>query len=209
MSEAPVLVDESRQGQAEQPQRQSELRTVFRHLFRNRGAVIGLVIIGLFVVASLAAPLITGKSPAATSLPNRLQPVSLEHPLGTDELGRDLLTRMLYGGRISLGIGLISVAIGIVIGVLAIATLGIFGNVLALSATQELGGIGNQVIVSPAEDTGADTLSSRDVTAVERIAEGRGEAVPLKASGAVVSGNADRTFAQLYGLSEPGALFES
>ena len=100
-------------------------------------------------------------------------------------------------------------ALGIVIGVLAIATLGIFGNVLSLSATQELGGIGNQVIVSPAEDTGAETLSPRDVTAVERIASGRGEAVPLKASGAVVSGNAGRTFAQLYGLSEPGALFEA
>ncbi|MEF8843550.1 MAG: ABC transporter permease [Haloarculaceae archaeon] len=100
-------------------------------------------------------------------------------------------------------------ALGIVIGVVAIATLGIFGNVLSLSATQELGGIGNQVIVSPAEDTGADTLSPRDVSTVERVAEGRGEAVPLKASGAVVSGNAGRTFAQLYGLSEPGALFEA
>ena len=100
-------------------------------------------------------------------------------------------------------------ALGIAIGVLAIATLGIFGNVLALSATQELGGIGNQVIVSPAENTGADTLSPRDVTAVERIAEGRGEAVPLKAGGAVVSGNAGRTFAQLYGLSDPSALFDA
>jgi putative ABC transport system permease protein len=100
-------------------------------------------------------------------------------------------------------------ALGIVIGVVAIATLGIFGNVLALSATQELGGIGNQVIVSPAEDTGADVLSPRDVTAIERIAEGRGEAVPLKSSGAVVTGNDGRTFAQLYGLSDPGALFDA
>lgn len=100
-------------------------------------------------------------------------------------------------------------ALGIVIGVVAIATLGIFGNVLALSATQELGGIGNQVIVSPNQNTGEEVLSSRDVTAVERIAEGRGEAVPLKASGAVVSGNTGRTFAQLYGLSDPGALFEA
>jgi putative ABC transport system permease protein len=100
-------------------------------------------------------------------------------------------------------------ALGIVIGVVAIATLGIFGNVLALSATQELGGIGNQVIVSPAEDTGADVLSPRDVTAIERIAEGRGEAVPLKSSGAVVTGNDGRTFAQLYGLSNPGALFDA
>jgi len=100
-------------------------------------------------------------------------------------------------------------ALGIVIGVLAIGTLGILGNVLALSATQELGGIGDQVIVSPAEDAGAETLSPRDVTAIERIAEGRGEAVPLKSSGAVVTGNGGRTFAQLYGLSDPGALFDA
>jgi len=134
MSEAPVLTDDSQHEPTEQPQRQSEFRAVIRHLLRNRGAVIGLVIIGLFVIASLAAPLITGMSPTATSLPNRLQPASLEHPLGTDELGRDLLTRMLYGGRISLGIGLISVAIGIVIGVPIGALSGYYGGKLDIIA---------------------------------------------------------------------------
>ncbi|WP_254821098.1 ABC transporter permease [Haloglomus halophilum] len=98
-------------------------------------------------------------------------------------------------------------ALGIVIGVLAIATLGIFGNVLQLSATNELGGLGNQVIVSPNEDTGAETLSPRDVAAVERIAEGRGTAVPLVTDGAVVTGPSGQTFAQLYGLDRPRALF--
>jgi putative ABC transport system permease protein len=100
-------------------------------------------------------------------------------------------------------------ALGIVIGVLAIATLGIFGNVLQLSATSELGGIGNQVIVSPNEDTGRETLSPRDVAAVERIAEGRGTAVPLVTDGAVVNGPNGQTFAQLYGIDRPGALFEA
>jgi putative ABC transport system permease protein len=100
-------------------------------------------------------------------------------------------------------------ALGIVIGVLAIATLGIFGNVLQLSATNELGSIGNQVIVSPSANTGAETLSPRDVAAVQRIAEGRGAAVPIITNGAVVTGNSEQTFAQLYGLSDPGALFEA
>jgi putative ABC transport system permease protein len=100
-------------------------------------------------------------------------------------------------------------ALGIVIGVVAIATLGIFGNVLQLSATNELGGIGDQVIVSPNTDTGASTLSPRDVATVQRVAEGRGEAVPLITSGAVVSGSGSQSFAQLYGLSDPGALFEA
>jgi putative ABC transport system permease protein len=100
-------------------------------------------------------------------------------------------------------------ALGIVIGVVAIATLGIFGNVLQLSATNELGGIGDQVIVSPNTDTGASTLSPRDVATVERVAEGRGQAVPLITSGGVVSGPGGQSFAQLYGLSDPGALFEA
>lgn len=98
-------------------------------------------------------------------------------------------------------------ALGIVIGVLAIATLGIFGNVLQLSATNELGGIGNQVIVSPNEDAGRETLSPRDVATVERVAEGRGAAVPLVTDGAVVRAPNGETFAQLYGLDRPRALF--
>jgi len=100
-------------------------------------------------------------------------------------------------------------ALGIVIGVVAIATLGIFGNVLQLSATNELGGIGDQVIVSPNTDTGAETLSPRDVATVQRVAEGRGEAVPLVTGGAVVGGPGGQSFAQLYGLSDPAALFEA
>ncbi|WP_276258816.1 ABC transporter permease [Haloglomus litoreum] len=100
-------------------------------------------------------------------------------------------------------------ALGIVIGVLAIATLGIFGNVLQLSATNELGGIGNQVIVSPNEDAGREALSPRDVAAIERIAEGRGTSVPLVTNGAVINGPGGQTFAQLYGLDRPRALFEA
>jgi putative ABC transport system permease protein len=98
-------------------------------------------------------------------------------------------------------------ALGIVIGVLAIASLGIFGNVLQLSATNELGSIGNQVIVSPNTDAGAETLDSRQLGAVERVAQGRGEVVPLKTGGAVVGATGASTFAQLYGTSDPAALF--
>lgn len=134
MSEAPVLPAEPRNEEHQEGRQQSEIRAVVRHLLRNRGAVIGLVIIGLFVVASLGAPLITNQSPTETSLPDRLQPASWEHPLGTDELGRDLLTRMLYGGRISLGIGLISVAIGILIGVPIGAVSGYYGGKLDIIA---------------------------------------------------------------------------
>jgi putative ABC transport system permease protein len=98
-------------------------------------------------------------------------------------------------------------ALGIVIGVLAIASLGIFGNVLQLSATNELGSIGNQVIVSPNTDAGAETLDSRQLGVVERIAQNRGEVVPLKTGSAVVQATGTTSFAQLYGTSDPAALF--
>lgn len=100
-------------------------------------------------------------------------------------------------------------ALGIVIGVLAIATLGVFGNVLQLSATQSFGGIGNQVIVSPNADAGVEELQQRDVMTVRRIAEGRGEVVPLKTGSAVVESSGRSTFVQLYGTDNPRALFDA
>jgi ABC-type dipeptide/oligopeptide/nickel transport system permease subunit len=128
MSEARVLPQEPEEHAPEESKKQSESREVLRYLLRNRGAVIGIVIIGLFVLASLAAPLLTPHSPTDTSLPTRLQPASAEHWLGTDELGRDLLSRMLHGGRISLSIGIISVAIGISIGLPIGAVSGYYGG---------------------------------------------------------------------------------
>jgi len=112
------------------PRKVSEFREVIKHLLRNRGAVIGLVIIGTFVFASLAAPLLATHSPTSTSLVTRLQPASNTHWLGTDELGRDLYSRMLYGGRISLNIGIISVLIGSLIGVPIGAISGYYGGKL-------------------------------------------------------------------------------
>lgn len=110
--------------------RTSELAEVFRHLLRNRAAVVGMVIIGSFILVSVFAPFFATHDPLRTVLGNRLQPPSREHFLGTDELGRDLFSRMLYGGRISLNIGLISVLIGASIGVPIGAVSGYFGGKL-------------------------------------------------------------------------------
>jgi len=108
--------------------RQSELRAVGRHLVRNRGALIGLVIIGTFIVGAVFAPIIATHSPTETSIANRLESAGAEYWLGTDELGRDVFSRLLHGGRISLNIGIISVAIGIVIGVPVGAVSGYYGG---------------------------------------------------------------------------------
>ncbi|HEY8497261.1 MAG TPA: nickel transporter permease [Limnochordales bacterium] len=90
---------------------------VVRRLARNRLAMLGLAIIVIFVALAVLAPWIAPHDPLQSSFAKRLQPPSAEHWLGTDELGRDMLSRLLYGARISLRVGLISVNIGIVIGV--------------------------------------------------------------------------------------------
>ncbi len=127
MSSEPI-VHETKRGESAPRAGHSEFRTVIRHLLRNRGAVIGLIIIGLFTLAALFAPILAPHDPTETSLTNRLRPADAEHWMGTDELGRDLLSRMLYGSRISLGIGLISVAIGTGLGVPLGAVSGYLGG---------------------------------------------------------------------------------
>ena len=89
----------------------------------NANTIVGLVILLLIIGAALAAPLLTPFDPLAAEPRDRLQSPSLTHPFGTDELGRDLWSRVLYGGRLSLRAGFISVGIavrgGIVIGLVA------------------------------------------------------------------------------------------
>ncbi len=92
--------------------------------FRGNGlAVVGLVTILVIVAASLAAPWLALQSPAAQHLTARLQPPSAAHWLGTDELGRDVYSRILYGGRITLGmvvaVVLLTAPVGLVVGCVA------------------------------------------------------------------------------------------
>ena len=110
----------------------SELAAILYHLVRNRAAVLGMVIIGGFVLAAAAAPVLTRWDPIAVDFEKYLLAPSAEHKLGTDELGRDVLARLLYGARISLSIGLISVAIGVLIGVPIGAFSGYYGGKLDL-----------------------------------------------------------------------------
>lgn len=84
---------------------------------RHRGAVVGLVVLATFLLLALAAPVVTPYDPQQTSLGEALRDPSLAHPLGTDHLGRDILARIVYGGRYSLLIGFAAVGMGLVIGV--------------------------------------------------------------------------------------------
>lgn len=109
----------------------SPLRLFWRRFKAHRLAFGSLLILIMLALAALAAPLIEAWTPLSATrvdLLGRHAPPSLAHPLGTDELGRDLMLRLLYGGQVSLGVGLaaamISSVIGTVIGLLA----GYFGG---------------------------------------------------------------------------------
>lgn len=107
-----------------------ELASVAYYFVRNRSAMVGVVIIGTFIFSAVFAPFLTPWDPIAIDFERYLLSPTWEHPLGTDELGRDLLSRLLFGARISLSIGLISVGIGVLIGVPIGAFAGYYGGKL-------------------------------------------------------------------------------
>ncbi|MCL0034919.1 ABC transporter permease [Dehalococcoidia bacterium] len=113
-------------------QRTSPFWDGIRRLKRNRMAMVGLVIISIFVLCAILAPWIAPHDPLDSSLAHTLQGPSPANPLGRDELGRDILSRILHGARISLSIGLISVAIGALIGVPIGAISGYYGGKIDL-----------------------------------------------------------------------------
>jgi putative ABC transport system permease protein len=98
--------------------------------------------------------------------------------------------------------------LGVCIGVLAVAALGIFGNVLALGADDAIGDIGTQVVVSPNADAGVESLSDADVAAIRR-AVGEPAVVPLYSDSATVARQGDQTFATVYGIEEPALAYEA
>jgi peptide/nickel transport system permease protein len=95
----------------------SESKLILYKFKRNKLAVIGTIILVILAICALLAPFITPKDPFKTDLKNNLSPPTMEHWLGTDELGRDILSRIIYGATISLTIGLVSVSIALVCGV--------------------------------------------------------------------------------------------
>lgn len=109
--------------------KRSQWGDVWRRLRRNKLAMLGLVLVLLMVCSSLLADVIAPYDPAYMDGANRMAPPSAAHLLGTDNYGRDTLSRILYGGRVSLLVSVMSVAIAVVVGGLMGATAGFFGGV--------------------------------------------------------------------------------
>lgn len=100
---------------------------VWRRFRRNTGAIIGLLLLVVLVLLALLGPLLVG-SPSAQDLAARLAPPSAAHLLGTDQLGRDVLTRVLSGARISLGIGVSVMLASLLVGSAAGLVAGLLGG---------------------------------------------------------------------------------
>ncbi len=101
---------------------------IFKRFRRHRLAMVGVVILSLIVLASVFAPVLSPYDPNRVNLRERSQPPSLQHWLGTDRTGRDVLTRVLYAGRISLTVGVVAVTISLLVGTVLGAVAGHFGG---------------------------------------------------------------------------------
>lgn len=101
---------------------------MYKRLIKKNSVIIGGSVIILLFISALAAPLLTKYEPYDVKIENRLQPPSTEHFFGTDQLGRDVFSRVVYGTRISLRVGIISVTISLIIGTFLGIVAGFFGK---------------------------------------------------------------------------------
>ena len=115
---------------------ENKILEFYKQFKKNKSALIGLYIVVVLISCALFAPFIAPYDPLIQNLDNRLIPPmwtelgSAAHILGTDDFGRDLFSRVVYGARISLTIGVVSVSISLVFGLLMGATAGYFGGLI-------------------------------------------------------------------------------
>ncbi len=126
MSTAKLSLSETQTSNDVQELRRHENPTMaaWRALLRHRSGMLGLIITLLMLLLSLAAPWIAPHDPLTMMSADRFASPSSTYPMGADEFGRDIFSRMLYGGRVAFGVGGISIAMATVVGVIIGATAG-------------------------------------------------------------------------------------
>lgn len=107
-----------------------EFYTFIRRLSKNKSGVIGLAIFLILVALSIVGPMMVSYQYDAIDIGSRYLSPSVEHPFGTDQLGRDILSRILYGGRYSLSLGVLSVGVALVISIVLGTIAGYFGGIV-------------------------------------------------------------------------------
>ncbi|MBQ8994621.1 MAG: ABC transporter permease [Oscillospiraceae bacterium] len=110
------------------PKKQNQFLVVLKRLFKRKTAVAGAIILLILTLSAIFAPLIAPYNYTELNVKERLQGPSLRHLCGTDEFGRDLLSRLLMGGRYSLRVGISVVAFSLVFGVILGSLSGYFGG---------------------------------------------------------------------------------
>ncbi|POX38822.1 ABC transporter permease [Streptomyces sp. Ru73] len=185
--------------------RPGTLRTRLRALRKNRLALTGAVIAAVFVLVALCAPLIAPYDPARPDFGAALAPPSWAHWLGTDDLGRDQLSRVIHGARASMQVGLLAVLLAFVVGVPLGLAAGYYGK-YADSAVSRLTdtllafpflvlAVGLAAVLGPSLLNATIAIGISQVPAVIRIA--RAETLRLKTldyvGAAVVNGGGDGT----------------
>jgi peptide/nickel transport system permease protein len=104
------------------------LKDAWGRFLKNRLAVFFLYLIAIFALAAIFAPIVSPYDPYAQDVTGRFLPSSSAHLLGTDNFGRDIFSRIIYGARVSLSVGIVCEAIAVTIGVVIGATAGFYGG---------------------------------------------------------------------------------
>lgn len=115
MSEQTLRLPTQRAGQRRLREGESLQARAWRRFRRHRMAMIGLAFLLALILVALAAPLVAGRDPIEMDARNAMAAPSADHPLGTDLAGRDIWARLVYGTRVSLAVGLVSVSISLAI----------------------------------------------------------------------------------------------
>lgn len=131
MASAPAtLANRGGKVKAPEPRLVSQRQRRWRSFKRNKSALVGLGLIGVLFFVAIFAPLLATHDPLAQSTINRLQSASSEYWLGTDDYGRDVFSRILYGTRVALVIGVLSVILGGIVGTILGVVAGYFGGIV-------------------------------------------------------------------------------
>lgn len=140
--------------------KQSSIRQVMRQLMKNKAAVIGLIVFLLEILVAILAPVIAPYDPVKINILEKLMGPSSAHLMGTDDLGRDIFSRIVWGTRYSLGMGVTATLLGTLLGMIVGAIAGFFGGKIddiimrCLDVIQAIPGILLVIVVAAALGTG-------------------------------------------------------
>lgn len=110
--------------------REGQFQRITKQLLRNRRAVVGGILLLMIIGLAIFAPYVTKYDPTKQNMRNRLQPPSREHIFGTDQFGRDIYSRVVYGARLSLRVGFLSISLALFVGSALGLVAGYYGGIL-------------------------------------------------------------------------------